>query len=194
MRRVGWILFLFMVSAGYAAPVTRVQVSRPTTRTTVTRPTTSVAVSHPTTAVAVSHSTTTGTVSHPMTSVSVSHPTTAVSVSQPHTSAVGVTAPADKKGISGGKKQAATSAPAGGKKPSMMSSYQPPQATDFKAAKLGGGEGGMGNKVNEAEKDAAAASFNAPKGEDVSLQSVLKGGNSSLKANLQQKVEKQTGK
>ena len=55
-----------------------------------------------------------------------------------------------------------------------MSGYQPPKATNFKASNLGGGENGLGNKTNEAAKDAAAASLNIPKGQETSLVEILK--------------------
>ena len=75
-----------------------------------------------------------------------------------------------------------------------MSGYQAPKAKDFKAAALGGGSAGLGNKTDEAAKDAAAASFQAPKAEQASLDSVLKSANSVNHANITKAVEKKASK
>ena len=181
-------------TVGIAAPATRVSVTHPKTTTTVSQPKTAVSVSHPQTSVTVKHPSTNVDVSHPTTIVAVTHPQTSVSVSHPTTvasssvSSQGNSAKPVKTGnVSVNNKMASGNEA----KPSMMDSYQAPKAKDLKATRLGGGEDGMGNKVNEAEKDAAAASFDVPKGEDVSMQSVLKGGNSGLKSKLKQKVEEQ---
>lgn len=183
----------FMCVGVGAAPVTQVTVSHPKTNVSVTRPATNVFVAHPTTAATVSHPQTTATVTHPQTDVAVSHPTTSVQVSHP-TTAVSVahpqtsTTPADKEKTLQPTKQAvdnSATAPAA-QKGSMMSSYQPPQAKDLKAAKLGGGEQGLG-KTNEQEKDAAAASLTPPKAlkwEDTA--------NSNLKSSLTDKVKDKT--
>ena len=68
-----------------------------------------------------------------------------------------------------------------------MSTYTPPKATDFQAAKTGGGEEGLG-KLNQAEKDAAAQAFVPPKAEEVSLENVLKSDKNTV--NIKKKVEK----
>ena len=196
-----------------AAPATHVQTFHPGTQTVVVRPTSSVEVTHPrssvgemypattgqvaqpATSVAVSQLATAGEVRKPSTTVRVSHPTTTVAVNQPATS-VPVTHPgeANWQQETGKYKNTVvspvdTSAGAGKKAAaSMKDSYQPAQAKDFKAAKLGGGDEGLGNKMNQAEKDAAAAALNIPKGEEVSLEHVLK--SASNGTNLKQKVGK----
>ncbi len=194
-RQFLWTVLLGFISAGaWAAPVTTTSVSRPKTNTTVTHPTTAVTVSHPqtptvpvthpTTAVTVIHPQTSAPVSHPTTDVSVSHPTTAAPVTHPQTTATS----SDKSTAPQPTKQAVdNSAPAqAAQKGSMMSNYQAPKAKDLKAAKLGGGEQGLG-KTNEAEKDAAAASLKPPKAlefEDTA--------NSNLKSKLTEKVKEKT--
>ena len=162
------VLVLISGAAG-AVPTTQVTVSHPKTNASVTHPRTAVSVSHPKTAVSVSRPQTASQVSQLKTEVTVSHPKTNVSVSHPSTSAVvthpqaGASASDDKNASQPAKQASDNNASAqAGQKGSMMSNYQPPQATDFKAAKLGGGEQGLG-KTNEAEKEAAAASFNPPK-------------------------------
>lgn len=188
------VLWVFTSGGAWAAPVTAVSVSHPKTNTTVTHPTTAVAVSHPRTVAPVTHPKTTVTVTRPQTSVPVSHPTTNAPVSHPTTS-VPVTHPqttatsSDKSAAPEPTKQAvdnSATAPAAQQKGSMMSNYQAPKAKDFKAAKLGGGEQGLG-KTNEAEKDAAAASLKPPKAlefEDTA--------NSNLKSKLTEKVKEKT--
>ncbi len=146
-----------------AAPTTNVAVSHPSTRVSVTHPQTSGAVNRPHTAVTVSRPQTAVSVSHPATSAPVSHPVTSVAVVHPQTGAV--SSGKETPGVAQPTKQAidnSATAPAA-QKGSMMSSYQAPQAKDLKAAKLGGGEQGLGNKTNEAEKDSSAASFKPPK-------------------------------
>lgn len=199
-----------------AAPVTRVQVSRPSTQTGVLQletsgtvrqlhssvetfhPSSSVRVTQPATAVDVHKPTTTQTVNKPATEVFVDRPATTVAVEKPSTN-LSVTRPGENNWQTATGRYANTVVPpaerpvVGGKQTaekssSMKSSYQPPQAKDFKAAKLGGGEAGLGNKTNQAEKDAAAASLNIPKGEEVSLENVTKP--SANTSSLKQKIEK----
>lgn len=200
-----------------AAPATRMEVRRPTTKTEVVYPSTKEAVTHPSSSVAVNHPTasaavfqpttavsvtkpaTTGAVSKPTTSVTVVKPTTTVIVTKPSTS-VEVRQPGetDWKSASQGyghtvasrsPEPLKTGSSASAATASMKSTYQPPQAKDFKTAKLGGGDEGLGNKINQAEKDAAAAALNIPKGEEVSLENVIKSSNTDV-SNLQKKVEK----
>lgn len=180
-----------------AYPRTEVKVSRPTTSVSVSRPSTSVAVFHPKTEVKVFRPSTSVQVTHPTTDVSVSRPQTTVTVNRPATSG-------QSAGQAGGgtsvKPGAAGTTTAGGKKAAAessasaktsMSGYQPPKAKDFKAAPLGGGSGGLGNKTDEAAKDAAAAAFNVPKGDEVSLESVLKNAKSINTSKITKAVEKQ---
>lgn len=152
-------------SAFVTHPTTATAVTRPTTKVSVLRPTTSVAVQHATTQVPVSHPKTEESVVRPTTVVSVLHPTTQVAVEHPTTPQTGlhpvtsgsvVTVPA--KGAKKGASADATTS---------MTGYQPPKAKEFKPVKLGGGEAGLG-KLNEAEKDAAAAAFKPPTAVDPS--------------------------
>ncbi len=191
---------LCLLSIGLsAAPATRVEVQRPTTRTEVIRPSTKADVTHPSSSVGVNHPVASGAVSKPATSVTVVKPTTTVVVTKPST-AVEARQPGetDWKAASQGyghtvasrsPEPLKTSSSASAATSSMKSTYQPPQAKDFKTAKLGGGDEGLGNKINQAEKDAAAASLNIPKGEEVSLENVIKASNTDV-SNLQKKVEK----
>ncbi|MCQ2410897.1 MAG: hypothetical protein MJ053_05410 [Elusimicrobiaceae bacterium] len=197
LREIGGILASLcgLAAVALAAPVTQVQVVRPSTTTVVTRPVTTAGSTHPTTTVAVSRPVTTATASHPTTTVEVIRPTTTVVVAHPRTpaprAAVGEltgfhsSAQLPAANPPGGKTAAKEAAPAG----SMKDSYKPLQAKDFKAAQLGKGDNGLGNKVNEAEKDAAAASFKPPKAEEISLESVLK-----KEANVEDKVKDKLGK
>ena len=182
-----------LTGTGNAAPVTQVSVSHPTTQAETTRPTTAVAVNRPTTDSSVSHPQTTVSVDRPSTAVNVSHPVTEVTVFHPETENTSADTSAGSSGS--GSQQRAVSAKtvaagtaSAGAKPSMMSTYQAPQAKDFKAAKLGGGEAGLG-KINEAEKDAAAASFKLPKGEEVSAKSVLENKGSNIKSKVNKAIE-----
>jgi len=193
LRKIGGISVSLcgLAVVALAAPVTQVQVVRPSTTAVVTRPVTTAGAVHPTTTVTVSRPVTTATASHPMTTVEVIRPTTTVVVAHPQTPAP--QAPAmEMKGFhtspaplaAGGKAVAAE----GKQNPSMMSTYQPPKAKDLKAAALGKGDDGLGNKVNEAEKDAAAASFKPPKAEEISLESAMK-----KEANVEDKVKDKLG-
>ncbi len=143
---------------------TQVQVSRPTTQVTVNRPRTQVTVSRPATSTAVSRPVTAVPVNRPETQVKVSRPTTEVAVNRPVTEA-GVFRPVTAGSVvASSSNPGKTVAPAEGSSSSAktsMSGYKPPVAKDFKApaaaAQLGGGNSGLGNKTNEAEKDSAAA-------------------------------------
>lgn len=212
MKTTFYVLILVGMGAfgnsALAAPVTQVKTFHPATQTEVSRPATSVVVARPgqtavtqlSTSVAVSQQTTSTAVSKPATAVAVTKPATTVQVSRPATSVVGghpgETDWRTETGRYGNRVSSVENAADTGKKvasssskaTSMMSSYQPPQAKDLKAAQLGSGTEGLGNKINEAEKDAAAAALNIPKGEEVSLENVMKStGNTG---NLKQKIEK----
>lgn len=183
-------------------PATQVNVSRPTTAVSVSRPNTAVTVSRPATSVSVSRPTTAVSVSRPDTAVSVSRPVTNVSVSRPatfvETPVAGGASAASSAGAALSKKAApeTPAAPASSAKTSM-SGYKPPVAKDLKAAQTGGGAEGLGNKVNQAEKDASAAANQAPKGVDpstVSAQDVMSGKtNPGLLNLLKQKAAGRSG-
>ena len=159
------ILVMGAVAAFAAAPAKpATPVSHPKTNVTVTHPRTQgVVVNRP--------QTVNVKVDRPVTRVTVDRPVTRVEVLRPTTPAPAVddkSAPAPEA-----TKVALDNSEQGTqKKGSMMSQYKAPQATDFKAAKTGGGEAGLGNKVNQAEKDAAAAAFKIPKGEAATEASV----------------------
>lgn len=161
-------------------------VTHPTTNATVTRPQTTVTVSRPKTAPAVvTHLPTFSTVERPTTNVVVTHPATPGSpaaLAQEANAAANTTAAAP----AGTKKAAPEKTD---QKPSMMSTYQPKQAKDLKAPKLGATDG-LG-KDNRAEKDAAAAELKMPKAEAASVESVLNGGNSNLKSKISGALSKE---
>lgn len=197
MKRFLQICLLVLCAGGAAVaatPSTQVTVSRPTTKTAVTRPTTAVQVSRPTTNTPISRPQTQVNISRPETRVTVSHPTTAVSVSRPGTTQAGQpTAAAGGKLFSGAKsgKTVASSASA----TTSMSGYQPPKAKDFQAAQLGGGDSGLGNKVNEAEKDAAAKNSLAPKALSATAENVMSSANKNVdKGTLSDLVKRETSK
>lgn len=196
MKRFLQICLLVLCAGGAVAatPSTQVTVSRPTTKTAVTRPTTAVQVSRPTTNTPISRPQTQVNISRPETRVTVSHPTTAVSVSRPSTTQAGQpTAAAGGKLSSGAKsgKTVASSASA----TTSMSGYQPPKAKDFQAAQLGGGDSGLGNKVNEAEKDAAAKNSLAPKALSATAENVMSSANKNVdKGTLSDLVKRETSK
>ena len=150
-------------------PVTSVQVSRPTTSSSVFHPKTSVQVIKPATSVTVNHPKTESVSYHPVTQTVVSRPVTSVQALHP---AAQVSPNKGEQTPSKSGKQAA--AVPSSSSSTSMSGYQPPKATNFKASNLGGGENGLGNKTNEAAKDAAAASLNIPKGQETSLVEILK--------------------
>ena len=166
--------FVFLlVSAGWGLAD-----SHPKTGTTGTRPTTTVVVKHPkTNPTAAARPTTSAAVSRPKTTVEVKHPQTPAPTEEKDAQ----TAPKPTK-------QALDNTATAAKKGSMMSSYQAPKAKDFKAAKTGGGEAGLG-KTNQAEKDAAAAQFNKPGA--LTLENALKGSNIS-KSKISKSVENKT--
>lgn len=197
MKRFLQICLLVLCAGGAAVaatPSTQVTVSRPTTKTAVTRPTTAVQVSRPTTNTPISRPQTQVNISRPETRVTVSHPTTAVSVSRPSTTQAGQpTAAAGEKLSSGAKsgKTVASSASA----TTSMSGYQPPKAKDFQTAQLGGGDSGLGNKVNEAEKDAAAKNSLAPKALSATAENVMSSANKNVdKGTLSDLVKRETSK
>ena len=197
MKRFLQICLLVLCAGGAAVaatPSTQVTVSRPTTKPAVTRPTTAVQVSRPTTNTPISRPQTQVNISRPETRVTVSHPTTAVSVSRPSTTQAGQpTAVAGGKLSSGAKsgKTVTSSASA----TTSMSGYQPPKAKDFQAAQLGGGDSGLGNKVNEAEKDAAAKNSLAPKALSATAENVMSSANKNVdKGTLSDLVKRETSK
>ena len=197
MKRFLQICLLVLCAGGAAVaatPSTQVSVSRPTTKTAVTRPTTTVQVSRPTTNAPISRPQTQVNISRPETRVPVSHPTTALSVSRPGTTQAGQpTAAAGEKLSSGAKsgKTVASSASAA----TSMSGYQPPKAKDFQTAQLGGGNSGLGNKVNEAEKDAAAKNSLAPKALSAAAENVMSSANKNVdKGTLSDLVKRETSK
>ena len=162
-KTIGAILFLFLFCPLWSQqPVTQVTVSRPTTNVSVYRPATSVTVSRPTTQVSVFRPTTQTEVSRPTTQTEVSRPTTSVAASRPVT-VLSSGAAQQSNSASESKKTATPSSQA----QTSMSDYKPLQAKNFQApsasASLGGGAAGLGNKINQAEKDASAASSQAPK-------------------------------
>ena len=205
-----------LASSIWAAPATRVQTFYPSTKTevrhpatsgvvhqpgttvAVTKPATSIHVTQQETFVSVKQNATSVAVSKPATTVPVRQLTTTVIVDKP-TTTVQVMHPGepDWQKATGGYTNTFPTPPSRGSAdvskntPSMMSSYQPPQAKNLKAAQTGGGEEGLGNKVNQAEKDAAAASLNIPKGEEVSLENVLKSSEKDM-SKLRQTIEKKT--
>lgn len=198
MKRFLQICLLVLCAGGAAVaatPSTQVTVSRPTTKTAVTRPTTAVQVSRPTTNAPISRPQTQVNISRPETRVTVSHPTTAVSVSRPSTTQAGQpTAAAGGKLSSGATKSGKTVASSASATTSM-SGYQPPKAKDFQAAQLGGGDSGLGNKVNEAEKDAAAKNSLAPKALSATAENVMSSANKNVdKGTLSDLVKRETSK
>lgn len=195
---VGILGVLLMASSTLEArPRTEVSVEKPVTSVQVSRPTTSSSGFHPKTSVQVIKPATSVTVNHPKTESVSYHPVTQTVVSRPVTS-VQALHPAEQVSPNKGEqtpsksgKQAAVPSSASS---TSMSGYQPPKATNFKASNLGGGENGLGNKTNEAAKDAAAASLNIPKGQETSLVEILKksGGvnNSSVAKGLEKILKK----
>lgn len=182
-------IMMFSAAAAFAQrPVTQVNVSRPSTAVSVSRPNTAVAVSRPATSVSVSRPSTAVSVSRPDTAVSVSRPVTHVSVTRPSTFVempeAGASSSASSA-VSASSKKTVAAAPAPSS--TSMSGYKPPAAKDLKASQTGGGAGGLGNKVNQAEKDASAAANQAPKGVDpsaVSAQNVMSGNSNPGLLNL----------
>ncbi len=169
-------------------PQTTVSVSHPKSDAVVARPATRVTVARPRTEISVPHPTTSVAVSHPVTETSVSHPANLGGTS-PHVSG---TAFANAKAQNAGTKRGtagnvSSTQAAGGSNPSPL-----PPAKDFKAAALGTGETGLGNKFDDAEKAAAAASFTPPKAEEASMESVLKGPGSAVSSKITEALNKQT--
>lgn len=174
-----------VTSGGTARPATSVAVSRPKTEVKVFKPITSVQVVHPQTDVAVFHPVTDVVVTRPVTDPSVLHP-------GENTARAGVIGTSSPSAAKGGKTSAPAQTVPSGSSSTSMSGYQPPQAKNFKAAALGGGNAGLGNKTDESAKDAAAASFQVPKGDAATLESVLKGSELN-KSKLMKSVQKKTG-
>ncbi|MGN1058034.1 MAG: hypothetical protein ACI4Q7_01590 [Candidatus Avelusimicrobium sp.] len=176
---VGILGVLLMASSTLEArPRTEVSVEKPVTSVQVSRPTTSSSVFHPKTSVQVIKPATSVTVNHPKTESVSYHPVTQTVVSRPVTS-VQALHPAEQVSPNKGEQTPSKSGKQAAAVPSSasstsMSGYQPPKATNFKASNLSGGENGLGNKTNEAAKDAAAASLNIPKGQETSLVEILK--------------------
>jgi len=169
-------------------------VGAPVTQTTVpsTHPKTSVTVFRPTTKPSgVTRLPTFSTVSHPKTTVTVTRPATPGSTTETVQAGTAVTQVATS---SAATVPAAKPAKQGvdNTKPSMMSTYQPKQAKDLKAAKLGKTDG-LGNKDNRAEKDAAAASLQVPKAKEASMESIQQMQNTSG-SNLKSKLADAFGK
>lgn len=152
-------------------PTTTVQTNLPRTQVAVLKPTTHSVVTHPTTAVEVTHPTTTAKVNHPVTDVSVTHPTT-VPVMASATAG-------DNKSSKGGKmgsSSASGSYEASYKNVKDFAAANIPPADIPKAAKLSGGEAGLGlGDAKSAEKEALAAK-EKPKAEsaEASIEDVLK--------------------
>lgn len=173
-------------------PVTSVQVSRPKTSSTVFHPKTSVRVEKPVTSVSVNHPQTESVSYHPVTQTVVSRPTTSVQALHP----AELISPnkGDQTPSKSGKQAATVNVVPSSASSTSMSGYQPPKATNFKASNLGGGESGLGNKTDEAAKDAAAASLNIPKGQEASLAEILKKSGSVNKSNVAKGLENIIGK
>ncbi len=178
MKKIIFTLCMGLMSGSVfaAAPVKSPAVTHPKTTVTVTHPTTNTVVTHPQAAVAVTR---------PATEVAVSHPTTTVVVKHPQTPSA-VTADSTQAVAEPTKQAVDNAAPAAAAKGSMMSSYQAPKAKDLKASALGGGEAGLGNKTNQAEKDAVAAQTKKP--EALTFENALKGSGIS-KSKLTKDVE-----
>lgn len=136
-------------------PATSIAVMHPTTQTEVIHPQTSVEVLHPATQVSVVRPQTTVSVVHPQTTVVVNHPQTTVEVLHPQTLEIAdETSGVGAASWQGGRREFSATAA------TSMSDFQPMQAKDLsakpsmeKAAPLGGGEMGLGNETNQAEKD-----------------------------------------
>lgn len=184
-----------------AQPTTRVKVVRPTTQVTVSRPTTQTAVYRPTTSAAVSRPVTTTVVTRPTTQVKVSRPTTEVGVSRPVTAGHAVTVPGAAGAVSNksvpASPAATSSATSSASAKTSMSDYKPPVAKDFKAASAAsaaaGSALGLGNQVNEGEKDAAAAAQQKPASQNpsnLSAQQVL-ANSQAISGDALQKVQNQ---
>lgn len=191
-------IMMFSAAAAFAQrPVTQVTVSRPATAVSVGRPNTAVTVSRPATSVSVSRPATAVSVSRPDTVVNVSRPVTNVSVTRPSTFVETPETGASAAAPAASKKTAAAAPALASSSKTSMSGYKPPAAKDLKSAQTGGGDGGLGNKVNQAEKDASAAANQAPKGVDpsaVSAQNVMSGkSNPGLLNLLKQKAAGRSG-
>ena len=156
-------LILCLASAVlWAAPTTNVTVTHPTTTAVKNEPRTSVAVSHPQTSVQVNAPRTNVTVVKPQTNVALNQPQTTVTVTHPTTfatSSASENAKASNSNSSGGKSS-----------PKSEGSYTPyyknakplgNKGADNipAAAKLGKGEGGLGqmNAQEQAARDATVS-------------------------------------
>ncbi len=167
-------------------------------KTEVVRPTTKIAVFKPVTKTVVPQLKTTTVVSHPTNTTVVSHPTTTVQVRRPGEVPLG---DGDDKKDGGAPTAAAPSkaatanaVPSSASKTSM-DGFKGLQAKDLKASALGGGEQGLGNNINEAQRDAEVAAFQKPKAEDASsIASILEAGQKASKGAINSKVEQQVTK
>ena len=180
-----------------AQPTTRVKVVRPMTQVTVSRPTTQTAVYRPTTATPVSRPVTTTVVTRPTTQVKVSRPTTEVGVSRPVTAGHAVTVPGAAGAVSNKSVPSSPAAMSSASAKTSMSDYKPPVAKDFKASSAAsaaaGSALGLGNQVNEGEKDAAAAAQQKPASQNpsnLSAQQVL-ANSQAISGDALQKVQNQ---
>lgn len=203
-----------LTSVVFAAPSTQIQTLRPATGVEVSRPFTSVAVrqqdsvvgvNKPTTDLSVTRQKTSVSVrknetlnvgGKPETSVAVNKQVTTVEVDKPTTNVQVMhynepdwqTATEGYYTTTFGSRDVSPATRSEESKPSMMSTYQAPQAKELKAAQLVAGEEGLGGNVDEAEKAAAAAALKIPKGEEASFENVMK--SSKNADNIKQSVEK----
>ncbi len=159
-------------------PVTSVKISRPQTEQSVSRPQTQVRVSHPDTDITVTRPATQTTVFRPVTETNVVRYQTTINKAGSQSSDDISHTGSSNNGNTTAKTLALPSAQA----QTSMSDYKPPQAKEFKtpsqASSLGGGERGLGNKINEAQKDASAAVNQVSKAIDpssVSTKDILDG-------------------
>ena len=170
-------------------PYTHVTVSKPTTHSVVTHPTTTaevnlprtqVPVLKPTTHSMVNHPVTTAVVNHPVTTAQVTHPVTDVSVTHPTTvpAMASASAPENKPGKGGkmGSSSGSGSYEASYKNVKDFAAANVAKADIPQAAKLSGGQAGLGmSDSNAAEKEALAAKERAKgEGTDLSAEDVLK--------------------
>ena len=186
---IGVCVWVFAVGTGTQAAQTPAGGSyHPQTGKAVVRPTTQVVVRKPETATTVKQLKTETVANHPQTTVSVNHPTTPGSPNTEGTSSAGNSAATSTK-------KEANTIPSSSSATSM-SGFQMPKAKDLKAANLTAGEAGLG-KPDDAEKNAAAASFKVPKAENASaenLQSVVQKAESLNKSTLEKQLNDKTSK
>lgn len=166
-------------------------------KTEVVRPTTKIAVFRPVTQTVVPQLKTTTVVSRPTDNTVVTRPTTTVRVLRPGEVPLGGAEPKKDDAPAAAPAKTATggnSVPSSASATSMAG-FQGLQAKDFKAPALGGGEQGLGNNINEAQRDAEVAAFQKPKAEDASsIASILEAGQKASKGALAAKVEQEVAK